>query len=330
MINVGILGCGRIGQVHGATLRGMQSARAAAVADAMPAAAEALAGQTGAKVMSADDLINDKGIDAVIIGTPTTTHYDLIHQAAAAGKAIFCEKPIDLSVDRIHDCLAAVEKAGVPFMVAFNRRFDPNFAHLQRQIENQVIGDVEIVTILSRDPSPPPLGYVASSGGIFRDMMIHDLDMARFLLGEEPVELTAAASCLVDPEIGKLGDFDTAVVTLKTASGKLCQISNSRRASYGYDQRIEVHGSKGMLRADNMLETTVELANEDGLARAPTQPFFLERYAAAYRAEMTHFVEALTTGADVSPTGADGLRAQVLADAADAAARDGQPRKIAV
>ena len=316
--------------MHGATLRGMMNARAAAVADAMPAAAQSLAASLGAQVMDADALINDPGIDAVIIGTPTTTHYDLIHAAAAAGKAIFCEKPIDLSVDRIHDCLAAVEKAGVPFMTAFNRRFDPNFAHLQAQIAAQVIGNVELVTILSRDPSPPPIGYVKSSGGIFRDMMIHDLDMARFLLGEEPVTLTAAASCLVDPEIGAAGDFDTAVVTLKTASGKLCQISNSRRATYGYDQRIEVHGSLGMLRADNMLETTVELSNAAGMCKAPTQPFFLERYAAAYRAEMLHFVSSLETGQSVTPTGQDGLKAQILADAADAAARDGLTKTIAI
>ncbi len=328
MINIGILGCGRIGQVHGATLRGMTNARAVAVADAMPAAAESLAAMLGARVMDADALINDPGIDAVIIGTPTTTHYDLIHAAAAAGKAIFCEKPIDLSVDRIHDCLAVVEKAGVPFMTAFNRRFDPNFAHLQAQIQAQVIGNVELVTILSRDPSPPPIGYVKTSGGIFRDMMIHDLDMARFLLGEEPVTLTAAASCLVDPEIGEAGDFDTAVVTLKTASGKLCQISNSRRATYGYDQRVEVHGSLGMLRADNMLETTVELSNAAGMCKAPTQPFFLERYAAAYRAEMLHFVSALQSGEAVTPTGQDGLKAQMLADAADAAARDGKTKVI--
>jgi myo-inositol 2-dehydrogenase/D-chiro-inositol 1-dehydrogenase len=328
LINIGILGCGRIGQVHGATLRGMTNARAVAVADAMPAAAESLAEMLGARVMDADALINDPGIDAVIIGTPTTTHYDLIHAAAAAGKAIFCEKPIDLSVDRIHDCLAVVEKAGVPFMTAFNRRFDPNFAHLQAKIEAQVIGNVELVTILSRDPSPPPIGYVKTSGGIFRDMMIHDLDMARFLLGEEPVTLTAAASCLVDPEIGEAGDFDTAVVTLKTASGKLCQISNSRRATYGYDQRVEVHGSLGMLRADNMLETTVELSNAAGMCKAPTQPFFLERYAAAYRAEMLHFVSALQSGEPVTPTGQDGLKAQMLADAADAAARDGKTKAI--
>ena len=328
MLNIGLLGCGRIGQVHGKTLRGMTTARAAAVSDFVPEAADALAADLGATVMSSEEMLADPNIDAVVIGTPTTTHYDLIHQAAAQGKAIFCEKPVDLSVDRIRECLVAVEKAGVPFMTAFNRRFDPNFAHLQKQIENQVIGNVEIVTILSRDPAPPPIDYIKTSGGIFRDMMIHDLDMARFLLGEEPVELTVAASCLVDGEIGQAGDFDTAVVTLKTASGKLCQISNSRRATYGYDQRVEVHGSKGMLRAENMLENTVELSNGSGFTTAPTQPFFLERYAAAYRAEMEHFVNVIIAGGVMKPSGIDGLKAQLLADAADAAARDGQPRQL--
>ena len=323
MLNIGILGAGRIGQVHGATLARMTTARAVAVSDFLPDAAEALASKLGAKAMSTEDIIGDKSIDAVVIGTPTTTHYDIIHEAAVAGKAIFCEKPVDLSVARIRECLAVVEKAGVPFMTAFNRRFDPNFAHLQQQISDQVIGNVEIVTILSRDPAPPPIGYIKTSGGIFRDMMIHDLDMARFLLGEEPVEISAAASCLVDDDIGAAGDFDTAVVNLKTASGKLCQISNSRRATYGYDQRIEVHGAKGMLRADNMLENTVELSNEQGFRTAPTQPFFLERYAAAYRAEMEHFVSCLNTGTVVTPTGEDGLKAQILADVADKAAREG-------
>ncbi|MGJ8622416.1 MAG: inositol 2-dehydrogenase [Yoonia sp.] len=306
----------------------MTNARAVAVADAMPDAAKALADRLGAKVMDTDAIINDAGIDAVIIGTPTTTHYDLIQAAAAAGKAIFCEKPIDLSVDRIRDCLEAITAAGVPFMTAFNRRFDPNFAHLQRQIKDQAIGNVELVTILSRDPSPPPLGYIKTSGGIFRDMMIHDFDMARFLLGEDPIELTAVGSCLVDPEIGAAGDFDTAAVMLRTASGKICQISNSRRATYGYDQRIEVHGSMGMLRADNVLETTVELSNSAGMRKAVAQPFFLERYAAAYAAEMAHFVQALETGEAVTPTAQDGLKAQILADAADAAARDGLPKSL--
>lgn len=328
MLNVGILGAGRIGKVHGATLQAMTNARAVAVSDFVPEAAEALARTLGAKVASSDDILADPAIDAVVICTPTTTHYDIIQAAAAHGKAIFCEKPVDLSVDRIRDCLAVVAKAGVPFMTAFNRRFDPSFALLQKQIADQVIGDVEIVTILSRDPAPPPIDYVRTSGGIFRDMMIHDLDMARFLLGEDPVELTAAASCLVDPQIGAAGDFDTAVVTLKTASGKLCQISNSRRATYGYDQRIEVHGSKGMLRAANVPEHSVELATGAGFQTAPTQPFFLERYAAAYRAEMAHFVDCIARGDAVTPTGEDGLKAQLLADAADAAARDGRTRAI--
>ncbi|PIB25586.1 inositol 2-dehydrogenase [Amylibacter kogurei] len=328
MLNIGLLGCGRIGHVHGKTLKGMTTARAAAVSDFMPEAANALASDLGAKVMTSEEMLRDPGIDAVVIGTPTTTHYDLIHEAAAQGKAIFCEKPVDLSVDRIRECLAAVDKAGVPFMTAFNRRFDPNFAYLQKQIADQVIGNVEIVTILSRDPAPPPIEYIKTSGGIFRDMMIHDLDMARFLLGEEPIELTAAGSCLVDDGIGAAGDFDTAVVTLKTASGKLCQISNSRRATYGYDQRIEVHGSKGMLRAENMLENTVELSNGSGFTTAPTQPFFLERYAAAYRGEMEHFVDVVNSGGKMTPSGIDGLNAQILADAADSAARDGQPRQL--
>ncbi len=328
MLNIGLLGCGRIGQVHGATLRGMTTARAAAVSDAMPTAAEALAATLNAKVMTSDDMLADPGIDAVVIGTPTTTHYDLIHQAAANGKAIFCEKPVDLSVERIKECLAAVKKAGVPFMTAFNRRFDPSFAHLHRQITDGVIGNVELVTILSRDPSPPPLGYIKTSGGIFRDMMIHDLDMARFLLGEDPVELHAAGSCLVDPAIGEAGDFDTATVTLKTASGKLCQISNSRRATYGYDQRIEVHGQKGLLRAENQLQNTVELANDAGFRRAATEPFFLERYAAAYRAEMEHFVDVIASGEEMTPSGLDGLKAQMLADAATQSAQDGLLKKL--
>jgi myo-inositol 2-dehydrogenase/D-chiro-inositol 1-dehydrogenase len=329
MLNIGILGAGRIGQVHGGTLRAMTSARAAAVSDYFPDAAEKLAGALGAKAMTTDEIIASPDIDAVVIGTPTTTHYDIIHQAAAAGKAIFCEKPVDLSVDRIRECLTAIDKAGVPFMTAFNRRFDPGFAHLQQQIADQVIGNVEIVTILSRDPSPPPIGYVKTSGGIFRDMMIHDLDMARFLLGEDPVEISAVGSCLVDPEIGEAGDFDTAAVMLKTASGKICQISNSRRATYGYDQRVEVHCAGGMLRADNVPEHNVEMSTGAGFNSAPTQPFFLERYAAAYRREMEHFVASVVDGIAMTPTGVDGLKAQILADAADACARDGQVRTLA-
>ncbi len=328
MLNIGLLGCGRIGQVHARSLQSMTTARVAAVSDAFADAADALAAKSGCNAMTTDEIIADPGIDAVVIGTPTTTHFDLIHQAAAAGKAIFCEKPVDLSTDRTRQCLAAVDKAGVPMMVAFNRRFDPNFAALKAQIDQGQIGNVEMITILSRDPAAPPIDYIKQSGGLFRDMMIHDFDMARFLLGEDPVELFAQGSCLVDPEIGSADDVDTAAVTMKTASGKIAQISCSRRASYGYDQRIEVHGSKAMARADNVLENTVEIAGAGGFTRAATMPFFLERYAAAYTAEMEHFVDCVVSGNNVAPDGADGIKAQILADAADASCRDGNSKTV--
>jgi len=328
MINIALLGCGRIGQVHARSLSGMDGAKVAAVADAMPEAARALAARTGARVMATEDILAASDIDAVVIGTPTTTHYDLIHAAARAGKAIFCEKPIDLNAARIRDCLAVVEQHDVPFFIAFNRRFDPNFRALKGQIDNGRIGKVEMVTILSRDPAPPPIGYIKTSGGLFRDMMIHDLDMARFLLGEDPVEIFAHGSCLVDPAIGQAGDVDTAMVSLRTASGALCHISNSRRATYGYDQRIEVHGEKGMLRADNVLTSTVEMSDANGFTRAPTEPFFLERYAAAYRAEMQHFIEVLTAGTRPTPGGVDGYKAQVMADGAQASYEAGMPQTL--
>lgn len=325
MTRIGLLGCGRIGQVHARSIAQIEGATVAAVADAFPAPAQDLAKRTNAKVMDAMELINSADVDAVVIGTPTDTHYDLIHAAAKADKAIFCEKPVDLSSDRIRDCKAVVETAGVPFLTAFNRRFDPNFADLQARLQQGQIGDTEIITIQSRDPSPPPVSYIKSSGGIFRDMMIHDLDMARFLLGENPVRVYAIGSALVDPEIGDAGDADTAAVTLSTASGKICQITNSRRASYGYDQRIEVHGSRGMLRAENVHETTVEMATETGFARAPVQHFFLERYEAAYRAEMAHFVAAVENNTPPAPSIEDGLQAQLLADAADQSLKTGAP-----
>lgn len=328
MLNIGLLGCGRIGQVHARSISQIDGARVAAVSDAFADPAQALASKIGAQVMDSDALINSKDVDAVVIGTPTDTHYDLIHAAARAGKAIFCEKPVDMSADRIRDCIKAVDAAGVSFMTAFNRRFDPNFANIRCRIEQGEIGDVEIVTIMSRDPSPPPVSYIESSGGLFRDMMIHDLDMARFILGEEPVSVYAVGAALVDPAIGRAGDVDTAAVTLTTASGKICQISNSRRATYGYDQRLEVHGSAGMLRAENILETTVEAANASGFRKAPAQHFFLERYEAAYRNEMVHFVEAVACGGLVAPDIMDGLRAQVLADAASISLSTGQPIRV--
>jgi myo-inositol 2-dehydrogenase/D-chiro-inositol 1-dehydrogenase len=306
----------------------MENATVTAVSDFFPETAQKLAQTLGADVRENDAIMASDDVDAVVVGTPTDTHFDLIKAAATAGKDIFCEKPVDMSADRIRELIKIIDDTGVQFMTAFNRRFDPSFANVQARIEAGEVGAVEMVTILSRDPSPPPLSYVKSSGGIFRDMMIHDLDMARFLLGEDPVEVVAYGSALVDPAIGEAGDVDTAGVMLKTASGKICQISNSRRASYGYDQRIEVHGAKGMLRAENHLENTVEVATETGYRRAPTLNFFLERYESAYRREMEHFVACLNDNIPVTPTIHDGLKAQVLADSATESCQTGKPVAI--
>lgn len=315
-MRIGIIGCGRIGKVHGLSIKAIDGAEVTSVSDPFEENVATLAKETGASVLSSEALIASDTVDAVIIATPTTTHYNLIHSAAAAKKAIFCEKPIDMDADRIRDCMDVVEANNVPFMVGFNRRFDKNFASAQNQIQNGAIGEVEIVTILSRDPSPPPIEYIKSSGGIFRDMMIHDFDMARFLLNDEFISVYATGSALVDREIGKVGDVDTAAVTLRTASGKICQISNSRRATYGYDQRFEVHGSTGMLRVENVLENTVEMATGVGFNTAPTENFFLERYSGAYITELEHFIECVASNKKPTPNAEDGLRAQLIADAA--------------
>ena len=330
MLSIGLLGAGRIGTLHGRNVAVNPRAKLAAVADAVTSSADALARELGAPARSVEAILSDTSIEALLICTSTDTHADLIEAGAKGGKAVFCEKPVDLSSERIKACLAVVDQAGTPLMIGFNRRFDPHFALLQGRVAAGEIGTVELVTILSRDPGPPPVSYIARSGGLYRDMMIHDLDMARFLLGEEPVEVHAVGSSLVDPAIGDAGDVDTAAVLLKTASGKICQISNSRRATYGYDQRVEVHGSKGMIRAHNMLENAVEMATADGFRSAPVLNFFLERYTPAYRRELDHFIDCVTSGQAATPTGRDGLRAQMLADAATEASVTGRAQRVSL
>jgi myo-inositol 2-dehydrogenase/D-chiro-inositol 1-dehydrogenase len=312
----GIVGAGRIGRIHAGNAAARKDCAVAFVADADASAAEALAGLTGAKVASIEEILASTEVDAVAICAPTDMHADLIERAARAGKAIFCEKPIDLDAERVARCLEVVKSAGATLMVGFNRRFDPHFAAARARIAGGLIGQLEIVSITSRDPSPPPVSYIARSGGLFRDMMIHDFDMARFLLGEEPVVVSAMGSALVDRAIGEAGDVDTAVVIMETASGKVAQISNSRRAAYGYDQRIEAHGSKGMIRADNIRETTLEFAGAGGFTSDVALNFFLERYATAYRDELDAFVSAVAKGEKPLPDGEDGLKANRLADAA--------------
>lgn len=315
-VRFGLLGAGRIGKVHARAVTGNPGAVLVAVADAFPAAAEAIAAQYGCAVRTIEGIEAADDIDAVVICTPTDTHADLIERFSRAGKAIFCEKPIDLDVSRVRACMRVVEETGGKLMVGFNRRFDPHFMAVHQAIEAGRIGDVEMVTITSRDPGAPPVDYLKRSGGIFRDMTIHDFDMARFLLGEEPVSVTATAAVLVDKAIGEAGDYDSVSVILQTASGKQAIISNSRRATYGYDQRIEVHGSKGMVAAENQRPVSIEIATGDGYTRPPLHDFFMTRYTEAYANEIASFIASLEQGTPLSPSGADGLAALALADAA--------------
>lgn len=323
MIQVGLIGAGRIGKVHAISVGGHPEARLKYVSDVYAPAAEELAAAYGASVASVDQIMDDPEIDLVMICSSTQTHAELIERSAKAGKAIFCEKPIDLSVERVKAVLEVVRATKANLMVGFNRRFDPNFMALKEKLDSGEAGAVELVTISSRDPGAPPLDYIKGSGGLFRDMTIHDFDMARWLLNEEPEQVIAVASTLTDPEIGTAGDVDTAAITLRCPSGRIAVITNSRRATYGYDQRIEVHGSGGMLSAGNVVENTVSVANTDGVTGAKPMFFFLERYAQAYRNEFALLVEALKTGDALHPDGDDGLRSLKLAEAAVESLRNG-------
>jgi myo-inositol 2-dehydrogenase / D-chiro-inositol 1-dehydrogenase len=327
-LRFGLLGAGRIGKVHARAIAGNRDARLVAVADLVPDAAAALAADHGAETRATDDIEAAGDIDAVVICTPTDTHADLIERFARAGKGIFCEKPVDLSLARVRDCLRVVEETGATLMVGFNRRFDPDFKALKAAIDDGRIGTVEMVTLTSRDPGPPPYDYIERSGGIFRDMTIHDFDMARWLLGEEVETVLAAASVLVDPEIGRLGDFDSANVILRTASGRQCTITNSRRATYGYDQRIEVLGSKGAVAAGNTRLANIEVANADGFTRPPLLDFFMTRYTEAYAAEIAAFVTALRDRTPPPATGHDGLMALALAEAALKSVAEGRAVRL--
>jgi len=328
-IRFGVIGAGRIGKVHAKTIARNPKARLAYIADALPKSAQDLADQHGAKVTSVGEIMKAADVDAVLIGSPTGFHAEQIQAASNAGKAIMCEKPVSLSVESIHETLKVVAANKSILMIGFNRRFDPSFAEAERRIRRGDIGAIEMVTVVSRDPAPPPAEYVKGSGGLFRDMMIHDFDMARFLMGEEFAVVQALGSALVDPAIGEAGDVDTAAVQMQTASGRIAVITNSRRATYGYDQRLEVHGSKGMVHAKNVHNTTVELLNQAGYQADPIQNFFLERYEAAYANELNAFIDAVEAGnRDPRPSGFDGLQAQKLADAATESWKTGKPVKV--
>jgi myo-inositol 2-dehydrogenase/D-chiro-inositol 1-dehydrogenase len=328
MLEIAQFGAGRIGQIHAANIAAMKDVRLRYAVDVNADAAKKLATRHGARVATEGEALADREVGAVLIASSTDTHARLAIAAARAGKAIFCEKPIDLSLSRVDSCLEEVEKAGVPMFVGFNRRFDPSFSALKARLDAGEIGAVEQVVISSRDPGPPPLSYIKVSGGMFRDMTIHDFDMARWLLGEEPVEVFAMGECLVDRRIGAAGDIDSAMVLLRTASDRMCHINNSRRAAYGYDQRIEVFGAKGMLRAENLGETTVEHFGARGTVADRPLDFFLERYADAYRAEMAAFVSSLRNKVPMPVGAADGRQALVLAEAALQSHKRKRPVKL--
>tara|TARA_Y100000591_G_scaffold255751_1_gene227649 strand:+ start:508 stop:1503 length:996 start_codon:yes stop_codon:yes gene_type:complete len=329
MLKVGLLGAGRIGQVHAAVIAAHEGSRLDAISDVYETAAEELAAKYHAQVMSSDAIIADDAIDAVLIATSTDTHSDLIEAATQAGKAVMCEKPVDLSLERARACLQVASATGRPVMIGFNRRFDPSFAAIRDSLVAGQIGKAELLSVTSFDPAPPPVEYVKVSGGLFRDMMIHDFDMTNFIMGEAPVSISASGACLVDPQIGRAGDIDTAIVTLSYADGKLAVIKNSRRAAYGYDQRLELLGESGLLQAQNMLENTVVKSTRHGVVSAKPTYFFIERYMAAYKAEWAAFVTAVQGGHHMPVSLQDGVQALAMAEAAKRSFELSSPVRLA-
>jgi len=322
--NVALFGAGRIGHIHAANVAAHPDCALKYVVDPVAGPAQALAKKHGAAVVDEKAALADPDIDAILVAAATDTHADLLEKGLKAGKAVFCEKPIDLSIDKVEATLKAVKKCKAPLFLAFNRRFDPGVAEMHRRIAAGEIGALELVTVISKDPGALPIEYLKASGGMFRDMTIHDFDMVRFILGEDPISVTATAATLTDPAIKKEGDIDTAVVTLQCKSGRIAVITNSRRASFGYDQRVEAHGALGALRTENVPISMLVQERADGVRREKPLFFFLERYAASYAAEWAHFVRVLKGEEKPSPTGEDGRRALLLAEAAYKSLHSGQ------
>ncbi len=329
-IRFGVIGAGRIGKIHAVNVVRATGARLVAVADSrLDAAREAaaLAPDAGA-FDDARRVLDDSAIDAVVIASPTPTHAELIEAAAATGKHVLCEKPIDLDLERARLAIARADAAGIVLQIGFNRRFDPTFRRIADLARDGTVGNVELVRITSRDPAPPPAEYVRTSGGIFLDMSIHDLDMARFVAHDEPESVFATGSVLVDDAIGRAGDVDTVAIVLRYRSGALGLIDNSRRAVYGYDQRVEVFGSAGCVVNDHHTETSVRRLDSQAERREPPLHFFLERYRESYVLELEEFVRCVREGLPPEPSGADGLRAIELAVCAARSLRETRPVRV--
>ncbi len=329
-IKVGIIGIGRIGKIHLENLSTrIDGVEVVAVVNPSKKGQD-YASNFGVKKVSDDInvILDDSEIDAVLICSPSDTHSDYAIQLAEAGKAIFCEKPIDMSLEKAKRVVEAVLKNNVPMMVAFNRRFDPDFAKIKSDVVNGKIGNIQSLHIISRDPAPPPIDYIKQSGGLFKDMTIHDLDMARFIMGCEVIEVFATGSCMVDPAIGQVGDIDTATLLLRFDNGATAVIENSRKSVYGYDQRLEVFGSKGMLQIKNPLMTNVTGSDAQGSHSDVNLNFFIDRYEASYLNEMQSFIEALINKKQMPVDGEDGIKSIALADAAYASLQENRPIKL--
>jgi len=330
-VNVGVIGAGRIGKVHVQNLAyHIPEANVVAIADIFVEAAEECAAEFGIPSVTKDHraILENDQIEAVVICSSTDTHAQFIEEAAALGKHIFCEKPIDLDLKRIDRALEAVEKAGVKLQIGFNRRFDPSFKRVRDMVAEGKIGAPHIVHIISRDPAPPPIEYIKVSGGIFVDMTIHDFDMARYLIGSEVEEVYAAGGVMVDPKIGEAGDIDTVLVTLRYANGAIGSIDNSRQAVYGYDQRVEVFGSEGGIVVGNCTPDNAIVSDADGVHAAKPLYFFIERYTDAYIAEMKEFISCILEDKPPSVTGIDGRIPVVMGLAAWKSYRENRPVKL--
>jgi myo-inositol 2-dehydrogenase/D-chiro-inositol 1-dehydrogenase len=330
-VHLGLIGTGRIGKLHAEHLAyRIPDAKLLAVSDVAIDAAQECAARLGIPAAFADHhpLLEDDGIEAIVICSSTDTHAQLIEEAAAAGKHIFCEKPIDFDLARIDRALRAVEEAGVKLQIGFNRRFDPNFKRVRDVVAEGKIGTPHILHITSRDPAPPPISYIKVSGGIFLDMTIHDFDMARYLMGSEVTEVYATGGVMVDPAIGEAGDVDTAIIALQFANGAIGTVDNSRQAVYGYDQRVEVFGSEGMVVADNNTADRAVYSNAEGVHGALPLYFFIERYSDAYIAEMRAFVECIQHDTPPPVTGLDGRVPVVIGNAARRSLAEHRPVRL--
>lgn len=330
-LKVGIIGTGRIGRVHTMSIMNqLPEVEVAAVTDIFLDSAKEWAAQTGVKKVydNYQELLADPEIDAVLVCSSTDTHAEIAIAAANAGKHVFCEKPVDLTIEKVEAVIEAAKKAGVKLQIGFNRRFDHNFRKVKELIDNKTIGDLQILKITSRDPGPPPIEYVKVSGGIFMDMTIHDFDMARFLTGSEAEEIYVAAACMVDPAIGEAGDVDTALITIRFKNGAICVIDNSRKAAYGYDQRVEAFGSKGKVEIANDYPNTAVWSTEEGVFSEKPLYFFLERYMDSFGEEMKQFVNALINDTETPVTGFDGLQPIKLGLAAKKSVAEGRPVKL--